>query len=525
MLRKLFFAAVTTLGLVTGGRLTAQQGIPLPDPGKPVRVEISAKSDDETYRLIPCGSAGVVLFYKSVETTAEGRIKWYFSLYDQNLQQLWIRSVGLPEGMDFNCSGVLSDTVNLLFRKGGKDKSDKYNIDLLRLSLQQGRFISFPGKIPAESEILDMALSRDRAFIGLNSPGLAASLLVMNLRNGRPVRFLLSEDPASTLNRIQINPFDGKLDAVFVIHYSKNQQELYFSEYDTAGIHLPKALIGTLTAEKDIKKTEFLPLNETSFLVLGTYGPMTSGRKSQKDKTAEETTGFFTTLLEGTLQKSISFYNYLDLKSINNLLGEKELLALKKKAMKKNRSLGDYSIGLQMILHPPVVHGQQIVLLAESCYPEYHTENFTDFDFYGRPFTNSYTIFDGYRYTGGMAAAFDRDGKLLWDNSIEIHNLIAAEAGPRINLTFSGNDAVFSYLSEGKIGSKVIRGFDVVEKTDFSPVMLPLESDKLQAETRSRMVPWYDHYFLCSGFQEIRNINAEGQNKRLVFYFSKIESE
>ena len=193
--------------------------------------------------------------------------------------------------------------------------------------------------------------------------------------------------------------------------------------------------------------------------------------------------------------------------------------------MKKNRSQEEYSLDIQVLLHPVVRNGNQFVLLAESFYPQYHTENYTDYDFYGRPYTNSYSIFDGYRFTSGIIAGFDRQGDLLWDNAMEIRNLLSFELTPKMNVFISDNEQIICYLSDGKIGSKIFNGNTTLGKTEYSPVQLKTDNDRLLSETKSRMIFWYDRYFLCYGFQEIKNLSREGENKRLVYYFTKIRIE
>jgi hypothetical protein len=36
------------------------------------------------------------------------------------------------------------------------------------------------------------------------------------------------------------------------------------------------------------------------------------------------------------------------------------------------------------------------------------------------------------------------------------------------------------------------------------------------------MAWWYDDYFLCSGYQEIRDISKGNNDKRLVFFCNKV---
>jgi len=134
-------------------------------------------------------------------------------------------------------------------------------------------------------------------------------------------------------------------------------------------------------------------------------------------------------------------------------------------------------------------------------------------------------VFDGFRFTSAIAAAFDRDGNLLWDNSIEIRNLLSQNLDPKASITFTGENAVLAYLSEGKIGYKIIREGSTVERTDYADLELSLPEDRLVNETRSRMVPWYGNYFLCYGYQEIKNLSVTGNATKMVFFCNKVQFE
>jgi len=89
--------------------------------------------------------------------------------------------------------------------------------------------------------------------------------------------------------------------------------------------------------------------------------------------------------------------------------------------------------------------------MSESFSPQYHSENFTDYDFYGRPFTNTYSVFDGYRFSKAIIAGFDKMGKLLWDNSIDIRNLVSFELSSKVIQYNQENNIVMAYLSEERL--------------------------------------------------------------------------
>jgi hypothetical protein len=84
---------------------------------------------------------------------------------------------------------------------------------------------------------------------------------------------------------------------------------------------------------------------------------------------------------------------------------------------------------------------------------------------------------------------------------------------------------VLCYSSEARIASKIIRGNEVVEKLDFSAMEQMFAEDKMLTDSKNYMVPWYGTFFLCYGFQEIKNINSSENKKRLVYYFTKVKFE
>ena len=84
---------------------------------------------------------------------------------------------------------------------------------------------------------------------------------------------------------------------------------------------------------------------------------------------------------------------------------------------------------------------------------------------------------------------------------------------------------LLAYYTGGKIASKVIHNEETTGKIEFSLLESKYPDDKLITETRSGLVPWYDNFFLCYGFQEIKNVALESNNKRFVFQLTKVKFE
>ncbi len=492
---------------------------------KPLRVEFKAKSENETYRIIPFGEKGLLLFYKSLETVGNSMVNWYFIQYDSNLRQEWIKSIPIENTHEYVSGATSKDTIGLLFYGEGKGKEKTPGMMLLRIIPGKGVFISNPVVLSVNAFPVIMKFNGNKAYIGLNVKDAAARLMILDLPTGMPENVSLSSSMLSTVIGMQVDSVVPVVRIILKKQIEKNRSEMYFLEIDSSGIVKTEAAVTAISDDIYLQNAEFVKLPAGETLIIGTYGSASKQRGLSKKKMMEESTGFFFTRIEMGKQSTLTFVNFLSLKNISNVVDDKELASVRRKALKNNRDISDFSVDLNLILHPVIGQNGTFILPAEAYIPQYHSENFTDFDFYGRPFTNSYTVFDGYRFTSAMVVAFDEQGRVLWDNSMEIRNLLSFELTPKVELYFTSGKIVMTYLDEGRVASKIIKENDVVEKVDFSPVDPEFPNDKLISEKKGRLLHWYRNFFLCYGYQEIKNIALEGNNKRQVFYFSKLKFE
>jgi hypothetical protein len=492
---------------------------------RPIRVEIPVKTTDETYRVIPCNHNGVVLFFKSVETIGDSLTKWYFSMYDKDLQRSWVRSIPVASTMMFHESVFENDTLSMLFVKRGKEKEKKnrFNFFILHLALKSGTFTGNTGNLPDGAEDIDFKLFHQIAFLCYNVKNESAQLQVLQLENGKSSTFPWSYGKVSRVTGFKVDSVSLRIRAsLSQVSSTKTRSENFLVSMDLNGKILADIPIQIASSNRYLYGLDFIPVDNDSWFLYGSYGT-TPPKNNMKNKRIAESSGFFTGKFVNGQPCDLTFVNLLELNNSKDLLGEKDIIALKKKALKKNRNLSEYSLDYPLLLHKIFRHKDQFILLSETFAPQYHSESFTDFDFYGRPYVNTYDVFDGYRYNNGIITAFDKEGKLVWDNTMEIRNVLTYELTPKITAFFTpGDEVVLAYLSEGKIASKIIKGNQVVEKLDFSNLEMSNSEDKLLVESKSGMLPWYDQFFLCYGYQEIKNINSTENKKRLVFYFSKI---
>lgn len=484
----------------------------------PLRIEITAQSEKETYRIIPCGSAGMILFYKSVEVAADNSTRWYFSFYDRNLQKVWVKSAPIISSLEFKDSAFHEDTLYLYFEADNKNRNKEVNFQILSIILRPGTFVLNNGTTPEPGTMVSFRVVRQTAFIGLTNEGNNSTFLILDLPTGHSNAVSLMGGEPSTLQYTLVDTNTLVFSVLITKFLSKKNTELYLCKYQPDGKKISEARVSNDNSTRDFINVAEANISETESLIAGIYSLSSEGKKSKET----ESTGVFASPFNTAVQESINFYNFLDMNSIRELLTEQDILSLRKKSMKKSQYEMEYSLDFSMILHEILPWNDHFIIAAEAYNPQYHTESFTDYDFYGRPFTNTYTVFDGYRFTGIILAAVDEHGKLVWDNAMNLRNVISFDLEPKVTLFPSGDELILAYLNEGKIGCRIIREAQVVEKTSYSELELMSANDKLLAEYRSRMVHWYDDYFLCSGYQEIRDISKGGNDKRMVFFCNKV---
>jgi hypothetical protein len=491
---------------------------------RPIRVEIPVRSTDETYHLIPLDSTGTLLFFKSVETLNDTLTKWYFSLYDTDLNPVWVKSIPVRTGLEIRDFFPDRDKVSFLLLAGEKTKGLSLSEMILRLDFRSGKFTGTRYAAAANIQPVDFRVYGNHAYLGYNLKNGPAHIQVADLDSARVADFPLTPSGTkSSLTGFILDTLGGNIYATVSRTVSKNHIACDLLKLNFAGVILSAAEINTVSPMWEVRYPQLVLLNPDELLVIGTYA--VSGR-SGKNTSLNGSSGFLTCRFVSGIQTDTRLKNFLDLANFQGIFGEKDTEARQKKAQKKNKPANKYVSEVNLLVHPLKVTGDGVLFVGESYVPEYHPENFTEFDFYGRPYVNTYNVFDGYRYTSALVAGFDKAGNVKWDNAMEIRNLISGELVPKVNVFYTAGDTLLlCYLSEARIASKIIRGNDVLEKLDFSAMEQMNPEDKMLTDTKNFMVPWYGSFFLCYGYQEIKNINSSENKKRQVYYFSKVRFE
>ena len=212
-------------------------------PDKPLRIEIPARSVNETYRIIPCGANGLILFFRSQETTEDARTKWYFTCYDTNLQQVWVKSVPLFSDQDYRFYQNAKDTMALLFVHAGKSKNPENFYEILRIVQQNGTMILNTGTIEPGAVVDAFGVEKGRAWLGVNVRGQAGKIVYIRLKKGTSKEFSLGNGSQIAVLWMKPDTTSVSLSAIVGRQVTKKNTEYYLVRYDTNGTIMREVLV------------------------------------------------------------------------------------------------------------------------------------------------------------------------------------------------------------------------------------------------------------------------------------------
>jgi hypothetical protein len=486
----------------------------------PVRLELNAKMTEDSYQLIPCGEEGVVIFYEEDEVQDNGKKYWHFALFDTSLQESWMMVAELQKGMSFYEEALIGNMLYLFFADVEGRKANEADYQILKVRLSDGDTSVFSGNYQEKSEPSAFKVIGENVWIGLAHRKASTLLVVLNPRTGESKQVEIDIPNQNIISGIFPDSLHQQVHLVIQNFTSKLQSGLYYQTYTMEGELISSAEIRPGLSEHYLNEAEIMFRNHDKFF-LGTYNTDRGKVPFEGEEGLPFAAGFYIAKVSGNEQEFINFYNFLEFENLFNSLSGRDIMRVRKKAEKQKSPEQEYSLNYNLLLHSVIDYRGSFIMLAEAFYPEYRTVTNMYYDYYGRLMPQTYTVFDGYKYFNGIIAAFDREGKLLWDNDIEIWNVLTFNLDKYLNFFVNDSELALFYTWEGKINYKII---DIATQlADADQVILDLKyrKDKVLLETGSRIIHWYDRYFIACGYQEIKN-NSLVNNKRTVFYINKV---
>ncbi|MFC0182840.1 hypothetical protein SAMN04515674_10860 [Pseudarcicella hirudinis] len=511
------------------------------------RIEIPLLTSSSEYFTIPLGDNGVILL------TQLSKQEFNLVRFDTNLDRIWSINGTIEANLDYVTYSYDGRNLYLLF---SRYRSNSYEV--IKVNVGPGFVEKFQIYSVDRMEVSD--------FKAIN-----ASVFIAGMVNSQPVILFTSLNERKTkvlpsalksqaeIQSMEIDTTNNTVNVTYAVGTRGKNYQLVVKSFDEEGKQVSQIVMNP-NDEFAMMNGKVNQISDSTQIMFGTYGHKnTIG--SSKGPTSQ---GLYISKLIDNEVLDTKFYSFTDFKNFFNFLTPKQKEKQERKIQDKKDKGEDLRLDYRLLVHDIIRQDGKYILVAEAFYPDYRYQNNYPFGMggygyggmgmfgnpwysiynpyrwgYGNyglysPFSSYYSpwgyrgygsygsqqIFDGWVYTHAVVAAFDDNGKLLWDNSIEMKDVKEPKLIEKVKASINGDEITLSYSTGGKISTKVVKGDKILENTQQKQIETDQEGDKVKKTTSDNIDFWYGKYFLASGYQKISNDN-EGA-KRNVFFLSKI---
>ncbi len=496
-----------------------------PQKASLIRLEVPASLESGAFQVETIGEEGVLIFYESNEINEDNLRKWYFGLFDTQLKQVWLKFVPLNDGIYFVKSVRNENKIHFLFRSDGTGRAGDF-YEIVNYDMKKRSFSNISGTIPEDAEIKGFEAIGNKGCLGVNLKRNGTDVLFINLNNGEIEARTVEPENDSYIETIDTDPVNRKFYVAVKYVRDKRYLDDKIIRYSAGGVQEKVFSIRNQEGLKLLRNFKFTPVKDNKLTILGTYDIVTGKMMTMKDLDNDEEAkgvGMFFLQYESDTQKILRYYDFLSFDNIYGSLEGREMNYSKKNSEAKDEEKPNKTLTAFFHFFSPQViqKDSQYVFTVELYKPYYRLETRMEYDFYGRPMPQSYTIFDGYKFYDFIIASVSENGELLWNNDFELKEIRTFFLNKHV-AAFE-DDPYFSmaYISKGKIHLQTIDGPEDIHNDEVT-IETQFPKDRVSEDENNTIVHWYDSYFLIYGYQRLKNRSMEEQSVRAVFYANKV---
>ena len=469
----------------------------------PLRIEVESNKIDDIYSL-PLESKHLIILEHLHKRAPKGE-HWILEAFNKQMRKMGNKDLFLPRDFILFDHKLLGDTVIwLCFAEADGDNS---SMMLYRLNLKSMfmKHIYIKGSRKARLDRIEV-LNNKLFIIGDNLKDIKSQVENAKLPYG--IQLITAIIPEHS--QIIDSKSDEKNNRVVIIISGRKEPSkgLFFFEFTEEGNSFSKSKLN-IANNVNIIDGRLIETSTKDLLFMGTYNSHYSRQSSKENIPAEGT--YFGKISN---KKFIFFKTnrFSEFRNVYSTLDYRTAIKAKQKQSKGK----NVDLAFKLLIHEKYFkQGNNYVMIAESYYPEYHYEN----NFDSRGYMYQTQVFDGYKTSNCIVAAFSEMGDLLWDNYMHINNIRSYSLQENV-LTFPEEDSsiVIAYYYNAHIISKSVKGNEVVFKKTEEKIET-VYRENIISEELGNIQAWYGKFFIVSGHQIIIGKNSK---KRKVFFFNLV---
>ena len=479
------------------------------------RWETPVNQEGEVYKVAPADNLGVIAYGKNQGQTID---QIELIRLDTTLKEVWKGYINVEKFLAISFAHVLEKKLFLLLSHSTNPLA---GFLVIELNVTDGRYLTHSVK-----NIIPFKPTEFTATDG--------ALLVGGYYNYRPLvlHYSLSKKQSKILpgffnepgeiNQIKVNR-DSTVDILIRANNQQKRKSLWLRNYNREG-----DLLKTTVLEPQEKRSllfgRSIKTTDNRMLVAGVYG-----------RNTEYSRGIFVSTISPYGEYTTRYYNFADLQNFFRFMRVNQEKRVKKRIERRRVKGKKTKFSYRFLVQEIIPYEDKFVMLGEAFYPRYvyQTRN-SPGSFYNPERVGGYQlyspyrsdqIFDGFQYTHAIVIGFDKEGKVVWDNSFEINDAKSFQLEQFVKIAPSDDHIDLIYFYQNLIRSKVIQGSQVLEgKTaDEIKMLNPTDYVSKRDIQPNRLQYWYGNHLVASGFQNIRVAPERSADiKKRVFFINKI---
>lgn len=460
------------------------------------RIELDLNGDFTNFNVLPLTSEGLLL-QSNADQAKKGQLEVKYDFYDSELQLKGTQSVFVKERTQ-SVDTYQKDHTNYTLIRNKRDY-----IAVISTDFNTQQVTKVESAYSDEAELSGMKVFNNKAvFKAIERK--TNSIIIIDLKSGalEEVAFNFGNYRRGDVEIEDFQVFDDEILVYVNAKNNRKSEDLYVATLDLNGKQKDFYKVTTDINEKLINISATKVADK--YILTGTYS------KTKSDLSQ----GLFFAEIQNSKLNFIKFYNFVDLQNFTNYMSDRQqqkIERLNERASNKNKEL---VLNYNILNHPVKVVDSGYIFLGEAYYPTYVTITSNN---------GTTTYFDGFFYTHGVIAKFDKEGNLVWDNSFEL----APDYKPmklKKFISLGTNESMVD-LSFGNLKELIYKQIDAksgkVLLHDVNEIIdTKLEGDKIR-KSFSDVTFWYKNYFIAYGAQTVTN-NSE-ERRRSIFFVNKIK--
>ena len=454
-----------------------------------VRAEVDLQ-DNQSCTAIPVQSYGVIL--QSTIAPRSGRNgKYKLDYFDKDLVKQKSDSFSIAN----------SSTLYYSFQKDGVNYTLNADNDkafsLITADFHGYNSSIFNGELPSKTDVYQFVVVGQYLYIRCAISN-QNTLLQVNMKTKKQTRLQLHIDDVrrGDLYSRDLQILNNELLVFVQADISNKTSDLYMFKYSMDG-----KLLKTINLSANIDEKMFdvkTAVIDNKILVSGTFAKTNS----------DYAQGIFFAELVSDEVVNPKFFNFLQLKNFSTYLTDKAQGAIERKNEKLANKDAELYINTFALVHTVLKSADGYTITCEMYVPNYVSGSLVN-----------------YYYTHAVILKLNIAGKLQWDQSIKLETDLGDTYLRQIVATneSSTGDISMSFVKRNTLTTKSMDKNGKVIKEKSLDIKSLSSADTKTRRNISTVDPWYENYFLASGFQRVASKSTK--EKKDIYYMNKLSSD